>query len=173
MNDAEGIEQITLRAAFGNANAQIELAWELIKGKRVEKDVAAAISLFREAESRKPRIARFNLAKAKLLEGDPTFQNDIREDCSAGFGPALWLMGMHALRRMRVSRGKPRQEALDEALRYFRLGVENGHFPSIAPIWRYGWRPWKRFWSLTYVVPLAFRWIRIKLRNENDERVLT
>jgi TPR repeat protein len=172
MNDTAWLQDLKRRVAVGNADAQIALAWAHIKGNLVEKDVARAISLFRQAESRKPRIARFNLAKAKLLEGDPTFRDDIREDCNAGFGPALWLMGMHALQRMRESRGEPRQESLDEALRYFRLGAEKNHFPSIAATWRYGWSPWKQFWSLTYVVPLAVRWVRIKLENENDERVL-
>jgi TPR repeat protein len=173
MSDEEWLEDIKRRAAFGHADAQIALAWEHIKGRRVEKDVAAATGLFRQAESRKPRIARFNLAKAKLLEGDPTFQDDIREDCSDGFGPALWLMGISALRRMRESQGEPRQEALDEALKYFRLGVEKGHFPCFAPIWRYGLSPWKQFRSLGSVTKNIFRWVRIKLQNENDERVLT
>jgi TPR repeat protein len=173
MNDAEWLKDTQRRAAFGNADAQIALAWEHIKGRLVEKNVARAISLFREAESQKPRIARFNLAKAKILEGDPSFQDDIREDCSAGFGPALWLMGISALRRMRASRGEPRQEALDEALRYLRLGAEKGHFPSEAAVWRYGLSPWKRFWSLESVAQNILRWGRVWFRNERDERVLT
>jgi hypothetical protein len=139
----------------------------------VEKDVLKATGLFREAESKKPRIARFNLAKAKILGGDPTFQDDIREDCSADFGPALWLMGMYALRRRRALRGAARQEALDEALRYFRLGAETGHLPSEAKVWRYGWSLWKRFWSFRYVAQLTARMVQVRFRNERDERVLT
>jgi len=167
------LKETERRAGLGDADAQIALAWQHIKGELVEKDIAHAISLFREAELQKPKIARFNLAKAKILEVDRTFQDDILQDCNAGFGPALWLMGMFELRRMYALRGEPRQKALDEALKYFRSATQNGHLPSEAKVWRLERGLWSRLWSSKYVARLTFRMVATKVRNEDDERILT
>jgi TPR repeat protein len=169
----EWLNETKQRAELGDRNAQIALAWEYIKGELVEKDVTNAISLFRKAELHKPEIARFNLAKAKMLEGDRTFQEDILQDCNAGFGPALWLMGMYALRRMYALRGAHRQEALEEALRYFRLATQSGHLPSEGKVWRLERGLWSRISSFRYAARISFRMGSIKLRNKDDQRILT
>src|SRR5258708_2558455 len=80
-------------ADAGDPDAQIVLGWEHATGKIVEKDFDRATALFRAAELQKPAVARLYLAKAKILNNDETFSDEIRDDCDAGFGPALYVMG--------------------------------------------------------------------------------
>ena len=54
-----------------------------------------AIALLRQLEEKSPELARFNIAKMKYLVGDASFKDDIQADCDAGFGPALYLMGIY------------------------------------------------------------------------------
>jgi TPR repeat protein len=108
-----------------------ELAWEYFRGETLPKDIASATALLRQLELTAPEFARFNLAKIKYLEGDSTFVEDIRQDCAAGFGPALYVMGMYSRRRIGGDRGRR------EALEYFRTAAEHGHLPSELEFWRH------------------------------------
>jgi TPR repeat protein len=97
------IEEYRQRAARGDAEALFELAWSHFRGDLVPKDFQTAIALLRQMEEKSPQLARFNIAKMKYLGGDASFQNDIRVDCDAGFGPALYLMGIYLKKEGTIS----------------------------------------------------------------------
>jgi hypothetical protein len=50
----------------------------------------------------------------KYFVGDASLKEDIRADCDAGFGPALYLMGLYS--RMQCRK--------DEEISYFRAGAQ-------------------------------------------------
>jgi hypothetical protein len=81
-------------ADCGDPDAQIVMAWNYANGKIVAKDFDRAVALFRAAEPAKGPLARFNLAKAMILNSDQSYDTVLRSDCDAGFGPALYLMGV-------------------------------------------------------------------------------
>lgn len=155
------------RADGGDPNAQIALAWEYFKGNLVERSFPRAVDLFRSAESKEPRLARFNLAKAKIIENDSSFRDDIAPDCAEGFGPALFLMGMNAKRGYRF-RKTPR-----EAVEYFRLAAKSGHLISEIMLWRLENTNYlKRLKTLFPFLRLFFKAMRIKHNNPDDVRVM-
>jgi hypothetical protein len=85
-----------------------------------------AIALLRQMEETSPQLARFNIAKMKYLAGDASFQDDIRVDCDAGFGPALYLIRIYlkrsgdqtgaSYRRILVTEGVRRRRRLELAI---------------------------------------------------------
>ena len=166
-NGKEWLEDIQERAAEGDPNAQIALAWEHVKGSVVERSFPRAVELFRRAEFKEPRLARFNLAKAKIMESDDSFKEDIASDCRDGFGPALFLMAMNAKRGYRF------RKSPQNSIEYFRLAAKNGHLISEILLWRLE-RPnyLKRLGTLLPFLRLTFRAMRIKYRDRNDIRVL-
>jgi TPR repeat protein len=154
-------------ADSGNPDAQIVMAWEYAKGKLVPKDFDRAIALFRAAEPARGRLARFNLAKAMILNGDPSFSDVIRQDCDGGFGPALYLMGVTE------ARGTFHERNVDKALHFFSLGAKDHHLLSACFAWRLqrksfiGWLT-----SLPYGIGLGLRVTVLNFRDPNDLRIL-
>jgi len=124
------IEEYRHRAARGDTEALFELAWGHFRGDLVPKDFQMAIALLRQMEETSPQLARFNIAKMKYLAGDASFQDDIRVDCDAGFGPALYLMGIYLKK-------SGDQTGASEAVSYFRAASEADHLPSKILLWRY------------------------------------
>lgn len=161
MNNVGWLNEWQDRADKGDPDAQISLAWEYAAGDRIEKNFEKAEALFRRAEMKKPELARFYLAKAKLLNKDLTFVNDIVEDCKAGFGPSLYIMGAAAKDR-------------SEAIRYFKLAAQNGHLVSEGFVWRL---EQKSFLNRLATLPDALRILKAivlaKLRDPRDIRILT
>jgi TPR repeat protein len=155
-------------AENGDPDAQMALAWQYYKGEILEKNFDKAIALFRQAELKKPSLARFYLAKAKILNGDNTFADDLLEDCNAGFGPALYTMAVAE------KRGIFREENLDEALRYFALAARDNHWVSEIYLWRLEKKSILE-WLTTFphAVRLLVRIFIIKVRDRSDLRVLT
>jgi TPR repeat protein len=154
-------------SANGDPDAQIALAWEYVKGKIVRNDFDQAVVLFRQAELVKPYAARFNLAKAKLLNGDISFRHDLADDCKRGFGPALYLMGIAE------NRGLFGESNLDEALRYYALASENGHLISRFLEWRLKRLSIsQRLATGISAIVLLITTFSILVRDPNDLRVL-
>jgi TPR repeat protein len=158
------LETYRQRAKGGDPDAQISLAWEYFLGEEVPKDFTEAIRLLREAEQRKPEVARFYLAKAKLLEGDNSFADVNRNDCSYGFGPALYLMGAARDRT-------PSAEDKHEALAYFERAAAADHLVAKYFVWRMNSLVW-RLITLPYAICLVLRIAIAKFRNPHDVRVL-
>jgi TPR repeat protein len=160
-------EEYRRRAALGDTDALFHLAWDYFKGRLVSKDVPMAMAVLRQLEEKSPEWARFNIAKMKYLERDASFRDDIKADCDAGYGPALYLMAAD-LTRNGVETNK------SEALGYFRAAAQSGHIPSKILSWRLSnLGLWRR---LATVVPLswtALRFVTISMRNLNDVRVVT
>jgi|SRR6185437_14773109 len=155
-------------ADSGDPDAQIVMAWEHVKGKLVDRDFDRAVILFRAAAARKPALARFNLAKAKILNRDETFEIEIREDCKAGFAPALYLMGVVE------KRGIFHAKNLGRAIEYFSLAALNGHLVSELFLWRLKSKSFFQwFASLPYAARLFFKILAVQTRNADDLRVLT
>jgi len=158
------IDDWRARADEGDPDAQIALAWQYATGEYVKKDIEKALALFRSAESQKPQFARFYLAKAKLLlNNDASYPDDLAEDCEAGFGPALYLMGAAAHRARNRS----------EALHYFALAAENGHLVSEFFVWRLSRKGLlDRILTFPYSVRLFARIMVILFHDEYDIRLL-
>jgi TPR repeat protein len=169
MNKLEEHEELRRRAALGEARAQLQLAWEYAKGEIVPKNIDTAIGLLGQMESKAPQLARFNIAKIRYLEGDyRSFVEELRQDCAAGFGPALYLMGVYSKRKVGGDEG------LREAIRYYRAAAQNGHLPSEFLVWRLGKLGlWQRFATAIPAHRTFMRLIAIRWRDEDDIRVLT
>ena len=152
----------------GDATAQIALAWEYGRGENVAKDMDAAVGLFRQAERKKRGLARFYLAKLKLLNQDPTFRNEIPDHYEPEFGPAFYLMGVAR------KRGILCEPNLDEAIRYFELGARDNHLVSKFFAWKLrNMSPLQRITTFPHAVCLSIKMVIIKFRNVNDMRILT
>jgi TPR repeat protein len=167
MNSAE-LEEFRQRAALGETAAQLKLAWEYFRGDVVPKDVDSAIELLRQVELKAPELARFNIAKIKLLEGDDSFVEDIRRDCAAGFGPTLYLMGVYSKKKAGGEKG------LSEAIGYFRAAAQNGHLPSEFLVWRLSKLGfWQRLATAIPAHRTFIRMVGIRWRDTDDARILT
>lgn len=70
------------------------------------------------------RIDLQELAKAMILNRDPAFGEVIRRDCEAGFGPALYLMGVVE------ARGTFHPKNVEQAICYFSLPARDHHLTS-------------------------------------------
>lgn len=163
----ESLAQWKQLAADGDPDAQIVMAWEYIKGKRVPKDLDHAIALFRAAEPAKGRLARFNLGKAMIFSHDPSFADVLRGDCEAGFGPALYLMGAVEARGIFGTRN------LDQAVRYFSLAARDNHLVSGFFAWRLQRKSllqWIK--TLPQAMHLSLKVIALEWRDPNDLRIL-
>lgn len=155
------------RAALGDTEALFHLAWDYFKGRLVSKDVPMAMALLRQLEEKSPEWARFNIAKMKYLEGDASLRDDIKADCDAGYGPALYLMAADLAR----NGGEINKS---EALRYFRAAAQSGHIPSKVLSWRLSELGfWRRFATVFPILWTALRFVAISMRNLNDVRVVT
>lgn len=153
---------------LGDAKAQLDVAWEYYHGVIVNKNVSLAISMLRELERSSPEVARFHIAKIKLLENDSSFAEEIRSDCAAGFGPSLYLMGAALKNNLREG------EDLSEAVRYFSDAADVGHLPSQILAWRLGERSrWKRFITIIPVLKASIRMVVVRAHDVNDIRALT
>jgi hypothetical protein len=160
-------EEYRRRAALGDTEALFHLAWDYYKGRLVTKDVPMAMALLRQLEEKSPEWARFNIAKMKYLESDPSLKDDIRADCDAGFGPALYLMAANSFRRG-GDIGK------SEALGYLLAAAQNGHIPSKLWAWRLSKLGfWRRLATIVPMSWAALRFLSIGARNLNDVRVAT
>jgi hypothetical protein len=161
------LEELRRRAALGEPSALDELAWEYFRGEVVAKDIASATALLRQLELMAPEFARFNLAKIKYLEGDSSFVDDIRQDCAAGYGPALYLMGVYSLRKIGGDKGRI------EALQYFRAAAQNGHLPSELEFWRHSKLGlWRRLATVIPIHRTLVRVVVLRRHNRNDTRIL-
>ena len=154
-------------ADAGDPDAQIIVAWEYAKGKLVAKDFDRAVALFRAAEPAKGKVARFNLAKALMMNRDRSFKDVIRQDCDAGFGPALYLMGVAE------SKGLFYDRDVERAVQYFSAAARDRHLTSEY----FAWRLTKKSivcWlaTLPYGLGLSLKVLAIYLRNPNDQRVI-
>ena len=162
------LEEYRRRAKRGEPNAQLELAWEYMKGEALPKDIDAAFALLRELEVAAPRLARFNIAKIKYLLGDQTFAEEIRADCEAGFGPSLYLMGVYSKQRVNGEKG------LREAINYFRFAAREGHLPSEFQVWRIAKvGTWQRLATTIPAFLTFIRMVGIRWRDVDDIRILT
>jgi hypothetical protein len=127
--------------------------------------IPTAISFLRQLEKTSPQLARFNIAKMKYLVGDDSLKDDIRIDCEAGFGPALYLMAGNSYR-------KGSQTDLAEALSYFEAAARNGHLLSRIWAWRLSRRGfWHRVATSISLLPMIVQIIVVMMRNEKDVRV--
>jgi TPR repeat protein len=159
------IDEIRRRAALGEARAQFELAWEYVRGDVIPKDVNAAIAIFRQMEANAPELARFNIAKIKLLENDDTGLDELEKDCRKGFGPACYLMGVYA---------KQRKGDLERAIMCWRAGADSGHLPSEYLAWRLTQMSlWQRIRTTIPAHRLLIRSLRLRWRDADDVRILT
>ncbi|MGV7217587.1 hypothetical protein [Bradyrhizobium sp. UFLA05-112] len=155
-------------AAGGDADALYRLAWEYFRGEFVPKDAVAAIAQLRQWERTNPELARFNIAKMKYAEGDASFIEEIRADCSAGFGPSLYLMGVYSLNRVGG------QSGLASAVEYFGRAAQMGHLPSQYFVWKISKLGLRR--RLTTAIPALRAALAVAAaawRNESNERTLT
>jgi TPR repeat protein len=130
MRDQKWFNEAHRRAELGDGDAQLELAWEYMRAENVPKNPARAIALLKQLEATRPEFARFNLAKIKILEMDNTYVDDIFRDCEAGYGPALYLMGLQ------IAKGFPDLKCRSEALKYYQKAANAGHLPSEFLVWR-------------------------------------
>jgi TPR repeat protein len=156
------IEEYRQRATMGSPEAIFDLAWEYFRERKSAEDLQMAIATLRRLEEKHPEWAHFNIAKMKYFVGDSSLKEDIRADCDAGFGPALYLMGLYS----KMQRRK------DEEISYFRAAAQRGHIPSKVTLWRFS--SFRR--RVVTAIPtylLLFRWIALALRNPTDVRVLT
>lgn len=156
------------RAAQGDPNAQLALAWEYMKGDALPKNVDTAFAILRELEVTAPKLARFNIAKMKYLLSDWTFAEEIRGDCDAGFGPALYLMGVYSKQKVGGDNG------LREAIEYFLSAARHGHLPSEFQAWKLAKLGARR--RLATLIPAYVTFIRmliIRWRDIDDIRILT
>ena len=117
--------------------------------------------MFRAAELKKPALARFNLAKAKTLNGDETFAADIRQDCAAGFGPALYLMS--AAEEHGPFRARNRKRAVG----YFSHAARNNRLISEWYAWRFARKSLSRLLIRTGTIDTEVA-IRLFVPEEND-----
>lgn len=156
------LEEYRQQAATGSPEAIFDLAWEYFRERKSAEDLQMALTTLRRLEEKHPEWAHFNIAKMKYLVGDASLKEDIRADCDAGFGPALYLMGQHS---------RKEQGGTDEAISYFRAGAQRGHLPSKVLLWRLS--SFRRRVATAILVHLtALRWLAIALRNPTDVRVL-
>jgi hypothetical protein len=165
---SDAISDLTRRAAVGDPYAQISLAWEYVLGERVDEDFLKAEALLRGAETKKPELARFYLAKAKILRRDASFVADLAHDCDAGYAPALYLMGAAA------DRGLLPGDKHQTMIHYFSLAAQHGHLVASFFVWRET-RKSMIDWLVTFpaAARLFFRIVAVKFRDSYDPRVLT
>lgn len=154
-------------AENGDPDAQIVMAWEYAKGKLVPKDFDRAVALFRAAEPARGRLARLALARAMIINRDHSFNEVIRQDCEAGFGPALYLMGVVALQ------GYFSERNVDQAVQYFSLAALDNHLPSKF----YAWRNQRKSileWLVTSprFAGVALKVVFLSMRDPKDPRIL-
>jgi TPR repeat protein len=112
-------------------------------------------------------LARFNLAKALIMNGDVSFSSVIRQDCESGFGPALYLMGAVA------RQGRFGDRDIRKAVQYFSLAARDNHLLSQFYVWRLQSKSvWR--WIATFPdgVALSVRVLALYLRNPYDLRIL-
>jgi len=153
-------------AEAGDPDAQIIVAWEYAKGKLVAKDLSRAVALFRAAEPAKGRLARFNLAKVLMMNRDQSFEEVIRQDCNAGFGPALYLMGVAEFKGIFHDRN------IERAVEYFSAAAQDNHVTSEFFAWRLQKKSILRWLvTLPYGIGLSFRGFAICLRDPDDLRM--
>jgi TPR repeat protein len=168
MARADKVEEYRQQAAGGDPDAMYRLAWEYFRGEFVPEDVGAAIAQLRQWEGTNPELARFNIAKMKYAEGDNSFIDDIRADCAAGFGPSLYLMGVHSLNRVEGEAGQA------HAIEYFGAAAQNGHLPSQFFVWKLSKLGlWQRLATAIPALRAALATAVAAWRNENNERTLT
>jgi TPR repeat protein len=161
----ESFEEYRRRATLGDTEALFYVAWEYFKGEVVPKNIELAIASLRQLEETSPQLARFNIAKMKYLVRDSSLGEDLKADCDAGFGPALYLMAAHSYREG----GKT---GTSDAIRYFRAAAQGGHLESKIWLWRLSNRGfWRRLATAGPVFLIALRFIAIKLRDSNDVRI--
>jgi len=148
----------------GDPDAQLSLAWEYFY---VRRDSHVGLRFFCQAELRKPGLARYYLAKAKILLNDNTFKNEIPDHYIQGFGPAFYLMGAAK------KKGILCEANFDEAFKYFLLAKQDNHLVSEFFVWRLQKKSIFE-WIVTFPwsACLCIRIIRIRIRNPNDVRVL-
>lgn len=167
-NSADWLKGWRQLADSGDPDALIVVAWEYVKGDLLEKDFDRAVTLFREAEKTRPELARFNLAKAKISVGNETFSKDIRQDCDAGFGPALYLMGAVE------ANGVFHDKDIDQAIHYFLRAAQSNHLVSEFFAWRLTTKNLAQWIRTSPRALLVFlKAFAIKLRSADDLRVLT
>jgi TPR repeat protein len=168
MAKANRVEGYRRRADRGDPDAQYRLAWEYFRGEFVPKDVGAAIAQLRKWEETNPELARSNIAKMRYAEGDSSFIDEIQADCAAGFGPSLYLMGVHSLNRVGGESG--RTSAID----LFAAAAQHGYLPSRYFVWKLS-KPgiWRRILTAIPAFRAALAVATAAWRNENDERTLT
>jgi TPR repeat protein len=159
------LEEYRQRVTISDPQALFYVAWDYFKGRLVPRDLPMAIALLRQLEEKSPELARFNIAKMKYLVGDDSLRDDIKADCDAGFGPALYLMAAHSYK----NRGETGSR---EAIRYFRAAAQNGHL--ISKIWLLRLSK-PGFWGrLQTAIPMywtGLQFVVIKIRNCDDVRV--
>ena len=110
---------------------------------------------------------RHTIAKMKFIEGDTSFKDDIRSDCDAGYGPALYLMGLY-------SQNVSPQRGSSEAIHYLQAATQSGHLPSRILLWRFSKLSlWQYLTAAVLAYVTALWMITISMRNSNDVRVLT
>jgi TPR repeat protein len=154
-------------ADSGDPDAQIVMAWEYIKGEAVPKDFGRAVALFRAAEPSRGRLARFNLAKALIRNGDASYSSVIQQDCDSGFGPALYLMGAVA------QQGRFGTRDTEKAVQYFSIAARDNHLPSEFYAWRLASKSiWRWITTFPYGFRLSLRTLALYFKDPYDLRVL-
>jgi hypothetical protein len=98
---------------------------------------------------------------------DKTFRDEIWQDCEAGFGPSLHLMGTVE------ANGTFGQKDRDKAVEYFSRGGQAGHLMSEVFAWRLGKKNLEWIKTLPHAVYLSLKVIVIVFRSPDDMRVLT
>jgi TPR repeat protein len=161
------LEDYRRQAEMGNPQALFDLACLYYWGRGVSKDVETAIALLRRLEMNAPewaQWARFNIAKMKYYERDASLRDYTKPDCDAGFGPALYLMGVYSTR-------EGGEIGSSEAIKYFRAAAQSGHAMSEFLLWKESKAGfWRRLATAIPAYLALLRFAAIGVRNEKDVR---
>jgi hypothetical protein len=103
-----------------------------------------------------------------MINRDQSFEEVIHQDCNAGFGPALYLMGVAELQGIFHDRN------IERAVQYFSAAAHNHHLTSECFAWRLQKKSILRWLvTLPYGIGLSFRIFALYLQNPNDPRILS
>lgn len=149
-------------AEAGQLDAPIAVGWEYFRGELTSQDLATAERWFMAAEANRAEAGYFQLTKMLTLLGNDERLGQIFARCQWKTGPMAYLHARHL---------KTKGADLATIVSRLKLGAEVGHIPCKILLLQHNHPGWRRAMSLPSEIPLLVRFIRIWLRDSDDERV--
>lgn len=150
-------------AESGDPKAQIAVGWEYHRGKIFEKSILEAEKWFRKAEKTVGEIGIFQLMKMLHIENDRRMEDVFREKDDWSLGAIYMVYGCDL-----IDRGN-----LADGLQMLSVAERKGNIYARTRADQVRYRGFARLLAYPSVIATFFRWLKIKLKNPDDERALT